>query len=270
VIIGHNISAMFACRQMSILQNKMGRSMERLSSGLRINRASDDPAGLAISEKMRGQIRGLEQASRNAEDGVSLLQTAEGALNETHSMLQRMNELAVQAATGTNSDDDRSQLNKEFEQLKEEITRSAKQTEFNSISLLCKDNNELVLQIGANTNQSMTINFESMTGTSLNLDDVNISTLENASNAIKSVQKAIEKTSSFRGTLGAYSNRLEHVVSINDITAENLQAAESRIRDVDIAKEMMEYSKNSILYQVAQAMLLQSDLQAQNVLQLLK
>ena len=270
MIINHNINAMFTCRQMSILQNKMGRSMERLSSGLRINRAADDPTGLAISEKMRGQIRGLGQASRNAQDGISLLQTAEGVLNETHSMLQRMNELAVQAANGTNSDDDSSQLDKEFEQLKEEITRSANQTEFNTIPLLSKDNNELILQIGANANQSLKITLESMTGTALNLDDVNISTPENASNAIKNVQKAIEKTSSVRGTLGAYENRLEHVIAINDITAENLQSAESRIRDADIAKEMLEYSKNNILYQVAQAMLLQSNQQTQNVLQLLK
>ena len=270
MIIGHNINAMFACRQMSILQNKMGRSMERLSSGLRINRAADDPAGLAISEKMRSQIRGLQQASRNAEDGISLLQTAEGALNETHSMLQRMSELAVQAANGILSDDDRLQLNKEFEQLKEEISRSANQTEFNTKPLLGKDDNEIILQIGANSGQTMAIKLESMTGSALNLDDVNISTEENASKAIESLQEAVKKASSFRGTLGAYANRLEHVVSINDITAENLQSAESRIRDTDIAKEMMEYAKNSILFQVAGAMLSQANQQAQNVLQLLK
>jgi flagellin len=270
MIIGHNINAMFACRQMSILQEKMGRSMERISSGLRINRAADDPAGLAISERMRGQIRGLQQASRNAQDGISLIQTAEGALNETHSMLQRMNELAVQAANGTSSDYDRVQLNKEFEQLKEEISRSANQTEFNTKPLLGKDDNELRLQIGANANQTMIIKLESMTGSALNLDDVNISTQENASKAIKRVQEAVEKTSSFRGTLGAYVNRLEHVISINDNTAENLQSAESRIRDADIAKEMMEYAKNSILFQVAQAMLLQANQQARNVLELLK
>lgn len=270
MIIGHNINAMFACRQMSILQNKMSRSMERLSSGLRINRASDDPAGLAISEKMRAQIRGLQQASRNAQDGISLLQTAEGALNETHSMLQRMSELAVQAANGTSTDEDRFQTNIEFEQLKEEISRSANQTEFNTKPLLAKDNNEIILQIGASANQTMSIKLEAMTGGALNLDDVNVSTQEKASIAIKKLQEAVQKVSSFRGTLGAYANRLEHVISINDNTAENLQSAESRIRDVDIAKEMMEYAKDSILYQVATAMLLQANQQGQSVLQLLK
>ncbi|MBL4937032.1 flagellin [Clostridium sp. YIM B02515] len=270
MIIGHNVNAMFAYMQMSILQGKISKSMERLSSGLRINRAADDPAGLAISERMRGQIRGLQMASRNAQDGISMLQTAEGALNETHAMLQRMNELAVQAANGTYSDQDRAQINKEFQQLKEEITRSANQTEFNTKPLLGKDNNEIIIQIGANANQNMAIKLESMTGSALSLDDVDISTQENASKAIKKVQDAIDKTSSFRGTLGAYENRLEHVISINDNTAENLEAAESRIRDVDIAKEMMEYAKNSILYQVAQAMLAQSNQQAKSVLELLK
>lgn len=270
MVIAHNLNAMFACRQMSIFQNKMNKSMERLSTGLRINRAADDPAGLAISEKMRSQIRGLQQASRNAQDGISFLQTAESTLSETHSMLQRMNELAVQAANGTNTDENRFQLNIEFEQLKKEITRSANQTEFNTIPLIGKDDNEIILQIGANANNTITIKLESMTVISLDLDDVNILTQENASKAIKSLQEAVQKTSSFRGTLGAYSNRLEHVISINDTTAENLQAAESRIRDVDIAKEMMEYAKNSILFQVAQAMLLQANQQAENVLELLK
>lgn len=270
MIIAHNISAMFACRQMSILQNKMSKSMERLSTGLRINSAADDPAGLAISEKMRGQIRGLQQASRNAQDGISLLQTAEGALNETHSMLQRMNELAVEAANDTYSDVDRAQINKEFEQLKEEISRSANQTEFNTKPLLNKDDNEIILQIGANANQTMSIKLQSMTGSALNLDGVNVLTQKNASDAIDKVQKAIESTSMFRGTLGAYENRLEHVISINDNTAENLQAAESRIRDADIAKEMMEYAKNSVLFQVSQALFSQANQQAESVLQLLK
>lgn len=165
-----------------------------------------------------------------------MLQTAEGALNETHSMLQRMNELAVQAANGILSDDDRFQLNKEFEQLKEEISRSANQTKFNTNPLLGKDDNEIILQISANADQTMAIKLESMTGNALNLNDVNISTDENAFKAIERLQEAVKKVSSFRGTLGAYANRLEHVVSINDITAENLHSSESRIRDTDIAK----------------------------------
>lgn len=268
--IGYNINAMFAYRQMSIHLNNMNRSMERLSSGLRINRAADDPAGLAISEKMRGQIRGLQQASRNAQDGISLLQTAEGALNETHAMLQRMSQLAVQAANGTITDNDRSLINIEFQQLKQEISRSANQTEFNTKPLLNKDNNDLSLQIGANAGETMIIKLESNTSTALNLDDVDILTQDNANIAIKRLQDAVTKTSSFRATIGAYTNRLEHVISINDNTAENLQAAESRIRDADIAKEMMEYAKSSILYQVAQAMMAQANQQAKSVLKLLE
>ncbi|SHJ39206.1 flagellin [Clostridium cavendishii DSM 21758] len=270
MIINHNINAMFAWKQMSVAEKRMGRAIERMTTGLRINRASDDPAGLAISEKMRGQIRGLHQASRNAQDGISMLQTAEGVLNETHSMLQRMNELAVQASNGTLCQEDRDALSKEFEELKKEISRSANDSEFNKNHLLNKDNNSVTLQVGPNAGQSMVITFESMTSHSLNLDGVNIKTQQDASDAIKKLQEAVGKTSSLRGSLGAYESRLEHVVSINDNTAENLEAAESRIRDADIAKEMMDYTKNSILFQVAQAMLAQANQQAKNVLELLK
>lgn len=371
MIINNNIAALNTHRQMGQVSNLASKSMERLSSGLRINRSADDAAGLAISEKMRGQIRGLTQASRNAQDGISLIQTAEGALNETHSILQRMNELATQASNGTLSDSDRQAVQNEITELSSEINRISESTKFNGQTLL---NGEFGVQLDAttstlkvdpdtnqvtaidisggkasttytltdNTDGTMTLsdvaagdpgntqtinvsegelgvlNFDKLgvrvsvdtgwvadtvqgtivTGAStdvklqigseegatqqlgirigdmstegLSLDGVNVNTTAAAATAMTSIQNAIDLVSAERSRLGAYQNRLEHTINNVNTTAENLQAAESRIRDTDMAKEMMEFTKNNILSQASQAMLAQSNQMPQGVLQLLR
>jgi len=273
--INHNISALNTYRQLSINQTLGNKSLEKLSSGLRINRAGDDAAGLAISEKMRGQIRGLDMASKNAQDAISLIQTAEGALNETHSILQRMRELAVQAANDTNNDNDRLELQKEVEQLIQEIDRIAKDTEFNTKKLLdgslSGSGKALVFHIGANEGQNIELTISAMTSITgaLGVSGVNISSQSGANAAITTIQQAIDKVSSERAKLGAYQNRLEHTINNLGTASENLSAAESRIRDVDMAKEMMEFTKMNILQQAATAMLAQANMQPQMVLQLL-
>jgi len=273
--INHNISALNTYRQLSINQTLGNKSLEKLSSGLRINRAGDDAAGLAISEKMRGQIRGLDMASKNAQDAISLIQTAEGALNETHSILQRMRELAVQAANDTNNDNDRLELQKEVEQLIQEIDRIAKDTEFNTKKLLdgslSGSGKALVFHIGANEGQNIKLTISAMTSITgaLGVSGVNISSQSGANAAIATIQQAIDKVSSERAKLGAYQNRLEHTINNLGTASENLSAAESRIRDVDMAKEMMEFTKMNILQQAATAMLAQANMQPQMVLQLL-
>lgn len=393
MIINHNMNAMNAHRNMASNTVTAGKSMEKLSSGLRINRAGDDAAGLSISEKMRGQIRGLEQASRNSQDGISLIQTAEGALNETHSILQRMRELSVQASNDTNTSEDRGQLSKEIDQLTQELDRISSQTQFNKMDVLNGDGDEAFkanIQVGANTNQSIEVSIEKMDTKSLlqshslvsdkavtgnvkladtkkielevtlgtgakqtvsitakggakeytkdalakelneaieaNADlkgkvlvsfdkdnKLNIGRIDGKDEAIKFkvstddatgtkpdlgfagektstmaaakvdltshsaatasisvIDRAIEKVSTQRSQLGAYQNRLEHTIKNVDNAAENLQAAESRVRDVDMANEMMTFSKNNILTQAAQAMLAQANQQPQGVLQLLR
>jgi len=370
MIINNNLNAMNAHRNMSFNTSNTGKAMEKLSSGLRINRAGDDAAGLAISEKMRGQIRGLDQASRNAQDGISLIQTAEGALNETHSILQRMRELTVQSQNDTNVVQDRAALNEEYQKLSEEITRIGNTTEFNTQKLMngslsssvgsigtdlsaangivdIKSNGAVVatgyevdvdttagtitltqgstsetvnyggaptgfdtkeinfgslgvsveinsqigdinanntfdvtasgsisLQIGANSSQTMTVNLEDMRSTNLGgattISATSIATRANADIALTSVDEAIKKVSEERSKLGAFQNRLEHTINNLNVGAENLQAAESRIRDVDMAKEMMNFTKNNILNQASQAMLAQANSAPQAVLQLLR
>jgi flagellin len=280
MIINHNIAALNTHRQMGSANSAQMNSMEKLSSGMRINSAKDDAAGLSISEKMRGQIRGLEQASKNAQDGISMIQTAEGALNETHDILQRMRELAVQSANDTNTDTDRGELQKEFNQLAKETTRIAKSTEFNTHKLLDgSDANGTVFQIGANATQNLTLTIGNMDATALmvgtgtdeaSTTGVNISTQISADAAITLVNTAIQTVSSERSKIGATQNRLEHTINNLNTSSENLTAAESRIRDVDMAKEMMEQTKNSILSQAAQAMLAQANQQPQAVLQLLR
>lgn len=388
MIINHNMNALNAHRNMNINNTNAGKSMEKLSSGLRINRAGDDAAGLAISEKMRGQIRGLTQSSRNASDGISMIQTAEGALNETTNILQRMRELAVQAGNDTNTTSDREEIQKEIDALTEEVDRIANNTEFNTQKLLNgnktgkagdevkaavtatqgvfkidlgaaikpqdvlvvdgkkinitqtdKDDikqeiktelgdkyeveyddgtNTLTLtqsegedkkemsatfkgkkvnvttntrgvtkraaqisegkvsvQVGANANQSMTIEIGDMRAEALEIrnaagDTLSIKTAEDANEAITKFDEALNLVSSQRANLGAVQNRLEYTISNLDNTAENLTSAESTLRDVDMAKEMMEYSKNNILNQAAQAMISQANQQPQNVLQLLR
>ncbi|KYG90265.1 flagellin [[Bacillus] sp. KCTC 13219] len=247
------------------------KALLRISSGYRINSAADDAAGLAISEKMRAQIRGLNMAGKNIQDGISLVQTAEGALNETHAMIQRMRELAVQAANDTLTDKDRELINQEYQQLKEEITRSAQQTEFNTRKLLNGDyeNNPLKIQAGANSGQTIDLYIGGMDSTKLGLDDSDILTQENADKAIGELDDALHKVSMERSRMGAYQNRMEHAYNNVMNTAENLTAAESRIRDADIAKEMMNYVRANILLQASQYVLRLHMQQAQSVLMLL-
>ena len=365
--INNNLMAMNTHRQLGAAGANGARSMEKLSSGLRINKAGDDAAGLAISEKMRGQIRGLNQASRNAQDGISLIQTAEGALNETHSILQRMRELSVQAATDTNTSIDRGEIKKEIDQLATEITRIADTTEFNTKNLLGggfgiqrsggsldtadvglanlsdinvsgakasttytlteaagsisladgagnsqtisttgfvaggtfnfdaigvsikTDSNYVVggtgfnnqtivtgtadgatFQIGANATQKESLSINDMTATGLLVNALDVTSHATASTAITTVNTAIETVSAERSKLGALQNRLEYTIKNLDTSSENLQASESRIRDVDMAKEMMQFSKQNILMQTSQAMLAQANQQPQGILQLVR
>jgi flagellin len=254
---------------LGVNQANSSKSMEKLSSGMRINRAGDDAAGLAISEKMRGQIRGLRQASRNAQDGISLIQTAEGALNESHAILQRMRELAVQSANDTNTDADRAELQKEVEALVEELDRIGNNTEFNTQKLLDGTFTGKKVHIGANTGQVLEIAVNDMTASGLGVSGVDIATQTGADSAIATIDTAIEKLSEERSQLGAWQNRLEHTIANLDNASENLQAAESRIRDVDMAQEIMAFTKNNILQQAATAMLAQANMAPQSVLQLL-
>jgi flagellin len=275
--INHNIAALNTHRQLNSASEAQGKSMEKLSSGLRINRAGDDAAGLAISEKMRGQIRGLDMASKNAQDGISVIQTAEGALNEVHSILQRQRELAVQSASDTNVTADRTAIGDEFAQLTAEVQRITDQTEFNGMKLLNKTantNGVLKIQVGANSTQSMDLKLDTagvdLTAVNTALGLAKVDSQTNADAALTSLDTQIASVSSGRSYLGATQNRLEHTISNLDNSSENLTAAESRIRDVDMAKEMMNQTKNSILSQAAQAMLAQANQQPQGVLQLLR
>ncbi len=284
MIINHNLMAMNAHRQLSINSSAQTKSLEKLSSGYRINRAGDDAAGLAISEKMRGQIRGLNQASRNAQDGISLIQTAEGALNETHAILQRMRELVVQAGnTGTNDTKDLQKIQDEINALQKELggvkgdSGISDRTQFNGKALLNGTvTTGFTFQIGANSGQQVSLTISSMSVASLGVGTGSIAVASFATDStafntqLKAIDDAIEQVSTQRSALGAMQNRLEHTIKNLDNAAENLQAAESRIRDVDMAKEMMEYTKQSILNQAATAMLAQANQVPQNVLQLLR
>ena len=278
MIVQHNMTALNANRQLGVSNSSLAKSTEKLSSGYRINRAGDDAAGLSISEKMRGQIRGLDRASTNAQDGVSLIQTAEGAMNEVHSILQRMRELTVQAANDPNAADDREAISKEQAALVEEIDRIGKETEFNGKKLLNGDfkTTEINLQVGANSSQKISFNIADMKATALatGLEKAGqASTMGSYTKAtayLDTIDKAIKNVSDQRSNLGAVQNRLEHTIANADNTAENLQAAESRIRDVDMADEMVKYSKSSILQQAGQSMLAQANQSTQGVLSLLR
>lgn len=265
-----NSTGLSILRNMNSQYAMINKSMERISSGYRINRAGDDPAGLAISEKMRAQIRGLGQASRNIQDGISLVQTAEGALNETHSILQRMRELSVQSANDTLTNSDRDQMAIEFEELKKEVSRISKDTEFNTKPLLDGSQNSIKIQVGANAGQFIELSFGNMGATNIGIQNLSISTRDGADKAMEELDKAIQKVSSERSKMGAYTNRMEHAYNNALNMEENLTAAESRIRDVDIAKEMMALTKASILMQANQYVLSLHMQQAQSVLQLLK
>lgn len=286
--IVNNISAMNTHRQLTVADSSLSKSLERLSSGLRINRAGDDAAGLAISEKMRAQIRGMKQAIRNAQDGISVIQTAEGALTEVHNMLNRMRELTVQAGNSTLTDGDKDKLHGEFELLSAEITRIAETTEFNTMILLTGEfgpnatsgPGKIVLQIGANAGQTLDITIDDMRAEELGVVAANSasgtglfigggSNEQNIEDALNEIDNAIELVSAQRASLGANQNRLEHTIQNLSITAENLAASESRIRDVDMAAEMAEFTKNQILLQSSTAMLAQANMKPQIVLSLL-
>ena len=270
MVVQHNLSAINTNRQMGVVTNALQKSTEKLSSGYKINRAADDAAGLSISEKMRSQIRGLNKASDNAQDGISLIQVAEGALNETHSILQRMNELATQAANDTNTSVDRQSIKDEIKQLNEELDRISSTTQFNKQDLLTGGFSGK-LQVGALEGQTMDVKISlAVSAKGLKVSTVEVSTNATAGVAMQSIQDAIESVSKQRSKLGAIQNRLEHTINNLDTNAENTQAAESRIRDTDMADEMVQYSKNNILSQAGQSMLAQANQQTQGVLSLLQ
>jgi flagellin len=274
MVVQHNVTAMNANRQLGITTGVQAKSSEKLSSGYKINRAADDAAGLAISEKMRRQVRGLTQASANAQDGISAVQTAEGALNEVHDMLQRMNELATKAANDTLTSDDRNYIKSELQALTSEIDRTASATEFNNQKLLNGTFTGKKLQVGTETSSDDTIevSIKQMKATAIGLSaasSIDVSTNSKAQSTITSIKNAIVSVSTQRSDLGAIQNRLEHTIKNLDNVAENTQAAESAVRDTDMAKEMVKYSNNNILAQAGQSMLAQANQTNQGVLSLL-
>jgi flagellin len=283
MIINHNMSALYANRQLGVTQGDVAKSIEKLSSGQRINRAGDDASGLAVSEKMRSQIRGLNQAERNIQNGVSFIQATEGYLQETQDILHRVRELSVQSANGIYTDEDRMQIQVEVSQLVDEINRIASHAQFNGMNLLtgafAQDSavgRIMQLQVGANMDQNERIYIGTMTAEALHLQTaqgdagtITIATPEDANQAIGSVDAALRQVSKQRADLGAYQNRFEMAAEGVAIAAENLQAAESRIRDADMASEMVDYTRDSILSQAGNAMLAQANVRTQSVLQLL-
>ena len=269
MVVQHNLTAMNANRQLGITTSAQAKSTEKLSSGYKVNRAGDDAAGLSISVKMRSQIRGMNKASSNAQDGVSLIQVAEGALNEVHSILQRMNELATQAANDTNTTVDRNAIQKEINQLSSEITRIQSTTQFNTMNLLDGQFTGKNLQVGSLAGQSIQISISNMSASAISVNNLKVSSFSSAGSAMTKIQKAIDKVSEQRSYLGALQNRLEHTIANLDNVSENTSAAESRIRDVDMAEEMVEYSKNNILAQAGQSMLAQANQSTQGVLSIL-
>jgi len=281
MIINHNISAMFANRTLSVHNQSVGNNIEKLSSGLRINKAVDDPSGLAVSEKLRSQIRGLNQAERNIQNGVSFIQTTESYLSETQDILHRLRELSVQSANGVYTDEDRIQIQVEVSQLVDEINRVASHAQFNGMNMLTGAFTEgsdrvMQFQVGANMDQSERIYIGTMTAEALGIqgtqgatETVSISTPEQANRTVSVLDTALQVVSKQRADLGAYQSRFEMASVGIASAAENLQAAESRIRDVNMAAEMADYVKNQILVQSSTAMLAQANTQPQSVLQLL-
>ncbi len=269
--VNTNVEALNAYRNLVMTNVALSKSQEKLSSGYRINRAADDAAGLAVSEKLRSQIRGLQQAVRNAQDGISLIQTAEGALQETENILQRIRELAVQAANGTLTDSDRLAIDREAQQLLAEVDRIATNTEFNTQKLLNGNlAGSITFQVGANTGQVITVSIDTATTGALTLNGIALSSVASASAAIASLDTAINKVSEIRSKLGAVQNRLESTIANLSVTVENLMSADSRIRDVDVALEQVNFTKLSILQQAGIAVLAQANVAPQAVLQLLR
>ncbi|MBP3772272.1 MAG: flagellin [Treponema sp.] len=286
MVINHNMSAMFADRQLGVTGLSLSKDMEKLSSGEKINRAGDDASGLAVSEKMRSQIRGLNKASENAMNGISFIQVAEGYLQETTDIMQRIRELAVQSSNGIYSDEDRMQIQVEVSQLVAEVDRIASQAQFNGMNMLTGrfaqslgENSvtaSMWFHIGANMDQRMQVFIGTMTASALGVREVageeilSLATPELANRAIGTLDEALKKINKQRADLGGYQNRMEYAVKGLDIAAENLQASESRIRDTDMAKQMVEFTKNEVLQQAGTAMLAQANTQSQNVLSLLR
>ena len=271
MIIQHNIAAINSYRNLGINQSGLNKNLEKLSSGYKINRAGDDAAGLAISEAMRSQINGLNQATKNAQDAVGLIQTAEGALTETHSMLQRLTTLATQSANGTYNSVARGNLQKEVDALLSEINRIANNTDFNGIKPIESGStgDRMTFQIGPSSAETIEVYRGSMTASSLGISSISVTTLSGGHEAIDTVKAAIDSVSEHRAKLGAAQNRLEHTINNLKVTSENITAAESRIRDTDMADEITAFTKNNILLQASQSMLAQSNSVPQSVLSLL-
>jgi flagellin len=283
MIINHNMSAQYANRQLGVTQGDVSKNIEKLSSGQRINRGGDDASGLAVSEKLRGQIRGLNQAERNIQNGVSFIQTTEGYLQESQDILHRLRELSVQSANGIYTDEDRMQIQVEVSQLVDEINRIASHAQFNGMNILTGSfaknstvNRVMQFQVGANMDQNEQVYIGTMTAQALGLQNaqgesgmISISTPEAANKAIGSLDSALKQISKQRADLGAYQNRFEMAAKGVAVASENLQASESRIRDTDMAAEMVNYTKNQILSQAGNAMLAQANTRNQSVLQLL-
>ena len=286
MVINHNMSAMYSQRSTNLTNVAAQKNMEKLSSGLKINRAGDDASGLAVSEKMRSQIRGLNQASRNASNGISFIQTTEGYLQETTDIMQRIRELAVQASNGIYSDEDRMQIQVEVSQLVAEVDRICSSAQFNGMNMLTgrfaqptgenSVTGSMWFHIGANMDQRMSVYIGTMTSTALGVRQLGDETIislaapEDANRAIGTIDEALKKINKQRADLGGYQNRLDYAVKGIDIAAENLQASESRIRDTDMAAQMVEFTKNQVLQQAGTAMLAQANTQSQNVLSLLR
>ncbi len=286
MVINHNMAAMYSSRELGVTNRSLSKDMEKLSSGMRINRAGDDASGLAVSEKMRSQIRGLNQASRNAENGISFIQTTEGYLQETTDIIQRIRELAVQASNGIYTDEDRMQIQVEVSQLVAEVDRISSQAQFNGMNMLtgrfAAANGEntvaasMWFHIGANMDQRIQVFIGTMTASALGIRDLSneqamtIDTPEMANRAIGTLDAALKRINKQRADLGGYQNRMEYAVKGLDVSAENLQASESRIRDTNMAQEMVEFTKNQVLTQAGTAMLAQANTQSQNVLSLLR
>ena len=286
MVINHNMSAMYSNRTLGVTNSNIQKDMEKLSSGMRINRAGDDASGLAVSEKMRSQIRGLNQASQNASNAISFIQTTEGYLQSTTDIVQRIRELAVQASNGIYTDEDRMQIQVEVSQLVAEVDRIASQAQFNGMNMLtgrfAQSTGEntvtasMWFHIGSNMDQRTQVFIGTMTSTSLGLKELgseavmSLAAPDDANRAIGTLDEALKRLNKQRADLGAYQNRLEHTVNGINIGAENLQAAESRIRDTDMAAQMVEFTKNQVLTQSGTAMLAQANAQSQNVLSLLR
>lgn len=268
--VNYNPAAVNVHRNLISTDWTLNKVLEQLSSGLRINRAADDAAGLAVSEKLRAQVRGLQQASRNAQDAISLVQVAEGALNEIHSILQRMRELAVQAANDTLTDSDRAQIQEEVDQLISQIGTIATNTQFNTLKLLDGTVTQLVFQIGANANETVTLNLSAVTPTDLGVANLSVSTRQNAEAAISTIDTAIGQVTSIRAEYGAFQNRLERIVSYNNLAAENQGTAESRIRNVDMAEAVIQMVRYQVLQQTGIAALSQANVAPQAILALLR